>query len=48
MFHLVQLCNDGLNDVFHLFLLCFQLLGVSVGVLLQPGDLLIDHLNYGK
>ena len=38
---LSKICFTWYNfDVFHIFLLCFQLL--------QPSNLLIDHLNYVK
>merc|ERR1719341_3032774 len=41
---LVQLSNDGLHNVFHLLLLCFEIFSRSILILLQPGDLLVDHL----
>ncbi len=43
--NLVELCNDGLDNVLHLLLLCLQLVGIGVCVLFQPGNLLIDDLN---
>ena len=43
--NLVELCNDGLDNVLHLFLQCLQLVGIGVCVLFQPGNLLIDDLN---
>merc|ERR1712087_176028 len=46
---LVELCNDGLDDVLHLLLLRLHLVSISVSVLLQPGNLLIDHFfNFGS
>ncbi len=43
--NLVELCNDGLDNVLHLLLLCLQLVGIGVCVLFQQGNLLIDDLN---
>ena len=41
---LVKLGNDGLHDVLHLLLLGLELVHISLGVVLQPLDLLIDDL----
>ena len=42
--YLVELGDDWLDDVLHLLLLGLQLLRVSVRVLLQPCDLLVQDL----
>merc|ERR1712137_157715 len=41
---LVKLGNDWLDDVLHLLLLGLEVLGLSLGVLLQPRDLLVHDL----
>ena len=42
--YLVKLGNDWLDDVLHLLLLGLEVLGLSLGVLLKPCDLLVHDL----
>ena len=41
---LVKLGNDGLHDIFQLFLLSLEGVGIGLGVGLEPGDLFVDGL----